>query len=73
MAIVTKNPTSLKLRFDCGIDDTTGKTKTKSKTYSNLKHSAASDDIYAVGDAIASLQKYDLLEIARIDNSTLSE
>ena len=73
MAIVTKNPTALKLRFDCGIDDTTGKNKTKSKTYSNLKHSAASDDIYEVGDAIASLQKYDLLEIARIDNSTLSE
>ena len=73
MAIVTKNPTSLKLRFDCGIDDTTGKTKTKSKTYSNLKPDAASDDIYAVGDAIASLQKHDLLEIARIDNSTLSE
>ena len=73
MAIVTKNPTSLKLRFDCGIDDTTGKTKTKSKTYSNIKHGTASDDIYAVGDAIASLQKYDLLEIARVDNSTLSE
>ena len=73
MAIVTKNPTSLKLRFDCGIDDTTGKTKTKSKTYSNIKHGASNDDIYAVGDAIASLQKHDLLEIARIDNSTLSE
>ena len=73
MAIVTKNPTSLKLRFDCGIDDTTGKTKTKSKTYSNIKHSASNDDIYAVADAIASLQKHDLLEVARIDNSTLSE
>ena len=73
MVIVTKNPTSLKLRFDCGIDDTTGKTKTKNKTYSNLKHGASNDDIYAVGYAIASLQKYDLLEIARIDNSTLSE
>ena len=73
MAIVTKNPTSLKLRFDCGIDDTTGKTKTKSKTYSNINPNALPDDIYAVGDAIASLQKHDLLEIAKIDNSTLSE
>ena len=73
MAIVTKNPTSLKLRFDCGIDDTTGKTKTKSKTYSNIKHGSSNDDIYVVGDAIASLQKHDLLEVARIDNSTLSE
>ena len=73
MAIVTKNPTSLKLRFDCGIDNTTGKTKTKNKTYSNIKNGASNDDIYEVGNAIASLQKYDLLEIARIDNSTLSE
>ena len=73
MAIVTKNPTSLKLRFDCGIDDTTRKTKTKNKTYSNIKNTASNDDIYIVGNAIASLQKYDLLEITRIDNSTLSE
>ena len=73
MAIVTKNPSSLKLRFDCGPDEITGKTKVRSKTYSNVKPGALSDDIHAVGDAIASLQKHDLLEIARIDNSTLSE
>lgn len=72
MAIVTKNPSSLKLRFDCGIDEITGKTKVKSKTYSNVKPNALSDDIHQVGTAIASLQKYDLLEVARIDNSTLS-
>ena len=72
MAIVTKNPTSLKLRFDCGIDESTGKTKTKNKTYSNIKHGASNDDIYEVGNAIASLQEYDVLEIAKIDNTTLA-
>ena len=33
MAIQTKNPSGLKLRFDCGINDLTGKTKIKTKTY----------------------------------------
>ena len=73
MAIVTKNPSSLKLRLDCGIDDVTGKTIVRSKTFSNVKPAALADDMYEVGDAIASLQKHALLEIARIDNSTLSE
>ena len=73
MAIVTKNPSGLKLRFDCGADEITGKTIVRSKTYSNVKPTAANDDLYAVGDALASLAKDDVIEIARIDNSTLSE
>lgn len=74
MAIVTtKNPSGLKMRFDCGTDELTGKIKTKSKTYSNVKPSASSDNIYQVGQALANLQKHDLLEIARVDNTTLSE
>lgn len=72
MAIVTKNPSGLKLRFECGKDEITGKTIVRSKTYSNVKPGASSDDIYAVGDAIAALQEHKLLEVARIDNSTLS-
>lgn len=72
MAIVTNNPTGLKLRFDCGLDGITGKTIVRSRTYSNIAPSASSDDLYQVGEAIASLQEFDLLEIARIDNSTLS-
>ena len=31
MAIQTKNPSGLKLRFDCGINDLTGKTKINRK------------------------------------------
>ena len=73
MAIVTKNPSSLKLRFDCGISETTGKTITKSKTFSNVRPNASTDSVYEVGVALGSLQKYDVLEIAKVDNSTLSE
>ena len=73
MAIVTKNPSGLKLRFDCGINDLTGKTKIKTKTYSNVRPDSSVDSLFEVGSVIASLQKYDLLEIAKIDNSTLSE
>lgn len=74
MAVVaTKNPSGLKIRFDCGTDEITGKVKTKSKTYSNVRPSASGDEIYAVGKALSGLQKHDLLEIARVDNTTLSE
>ena len=73
MAIQTKNPSGLKLRFDCGINNLTGKTKIKTKTYSNIRPEASVDNLFEVGSVIANLQKYDLLEIAKIDNSTLSE
>ena len=73
MAIQTKNPSGLKLRFDCGINDLTGKTKIKTKTFSNVRPEASVDDLFEVGNKLANLQKYDLLEITKIDNSTLSE
>ena len=73
MAIQTKNPSGLKLRFDCGINDLTGKTKVKTKTYSNVRPEASVDSLFEVGSKLANLQKHDLLEIAKIDNSTLSE
>ena len=73
MAIVTKNPSGLKLRFNLGKDEITGKTKVKSRTYSNVRPTASNDAVYAVGNALVSLQEFALLEIAKIDNSTLSE
>lgn len=73
MAIQTKNPSGLKLRFDCGINDLTGKTKVKTKTFSNVRPEASIDSLFEVGNKLANLQKHDLLEIAKIDNSTLSE
>lgn len=72
MAIATKNPSGLKLKFQIGTDELTGKAMVKTKTYSNLKSSASNDDVYTVGDILSSLQSYTLLEVAKIDNTTLS-
>ena len=68
---VLNNPAGLRLKFDLGKDDSTGKTKVKSKTFSNVKHSA-NEDVYEVASAIESLQQYPVLEIAKIDNTTLA-
>ena len=73
MAIQTKNPSGLKLRFDCGINDLIGKTNVETKTYSNVRPEASVDNLFEIGNTLANLQKHDLLEIAKIDNSTLSE
>lgn len=70
---VTKNPSGLKLRFDCGKNEETGKTIIKNKTYSNVNPNALDDDVHAVGVVLSSLQNFTLLEVAKIDNSTLSE
>lgn len=73
MVIQAKNPSSLRLKFDCGLNDITGKTVVKSRTFSNVRPTSSVDDVYAVGVALGSLQQYDVIEIAKIDNSTLTE
>ena len=65
-----KNPSSLIIKLDLGMVD--GKTKVKSKTFSNVKHNASNEDVYEVASAIESLQQYPVLEIAKIDNTTLA-
>ena len=67
----TKNPSSLKMRFDCGLGEN-GRTIVKSRTYSNLKHDAKALDVYNIADAMASLQEHILIEVAKIDNTTIS-
>ena len=38
MSVITmNNPSSLRVKLDAGLSDSTGKTIVKSKTYSNLK------------------------------------
>jgi hypothetical protein len=69
--VESKNPSSLRVKFDCGLNDN-GKTVVKSRTYSNLKHNAASIDVLEVAQGLASLQQHDVLEIAKIDNTTLA-
>ena len=48
-----------------------GKTKVRSKTFSNLKHDAAAQNVYDVAESLMSLQEYDVLETIKIDNTTL--
>ena len=61
-----KNPTSLRMKFDLGKDDSTGKTKVKSK------REATSQAIYDVATALEGLQEFPVLEVVKIDNTTLA-
>lgn len=68
----TKNPSSLKMKFDCGLGDN-GRTIVKSRTYSNLKPDVKALDVYNVADAMASLQQHSVLEIVKQDNTQLNQ
>lgn len=68
--IEMKNPSSIKIKLDLGMED--GKTKTKSKTFSSIKANALAQDVYDVAESLMALQEYDVLEIAKIDNTTLA-
>ena len=65
-----KNPSSLRIKLDLGMVD--GKTKVKSKTFASLKPDASAQNVYDVGEALMALQEYEVLEIAKIDNTTLA-
>lgn len=71
--IATNNPTGLKIKFNLGKDLETGSDIIKSKTFSNVKSDALDQDLFDVGSVIASLQTGAVVEICRIDNTTLSE
>ena len=65
-----KNPSSLKIKLDLGMVE--GKTKVRSKTFSNLKHNASAQDVYDVAERLMALQEHDVLETIKIDNTTLN-
>lgn len=67
----TKNPSALKIKLDCGLNDN-GRTIVKSKTYSNLKPDAQAQDALDVARAIISLQVHDELDINKQDNTILN-
>ncbi|WP_042271279.1 DUF1659 domain-containing protein [[Clostridium] dakarense] len=70
--VITKNPSGLKMRFDCGKNEN-GKTVVKNKTYSNVKATASNEDVYEVATAIANLQEHTLMEVCKIDNTSIEE
>ena len=51
---------SLKLVLGIGEYNDNGTEKMKSKTFSNVREGANADDLNAVAEALASLQKYSL-------------
>ena len=65
-----KNPSSLRIKLDLGMED--GRTKVRSKTFSALKHNASAQNVYDVANALMGLQEYTPIEIAKIDNTTLA-
>ena len=67
----TKNASSLKLKFDCGMNDD-GKTVIKSRTYSNVKAGAAYQDVFDIAKALVDLQIHDNMEILKQDNTVLN-
>ena len=67
----TKNASSLKLKFDCGMNDD-GKTVIKSRTYSNVKADATSQDVFDVARALVDLQIHDNIEILKQENTVLN-
>ena len=73
MSVITmNNPSSLKVKLDAGMDDLTGNTIVKSKTFSNLKHNANNQDVYDVAEALMGLQDYSVLEVLKQDSTTLA-
>ena len=72
MAVTTMNhPSSLRVKLDAGLNDSTGNTIVKSKTYSNLKYDANNQDVYDVAQALMGLQDYTVLEVLKQDSTTL--
>lgn len=53
----TKNPSSLKIKYDCGLDND-GKTIVKNRTYSNISPSATYQDILDIANALNNLQQH---------------
>lgn len=61
---------ALSLKYKEGVDEG-GKDIFKTKKFSNVKTSAADEDIYAVAATFEPLMKYPVAEILRTDDSML--
>ena len=71
MAVIeTKNPSSLKVKLDLGMVN--GKTKTKLKTFSNLNPNATAQNAYEVASGLMSLQEHNVLDVVKVDNTSLN-
>ncbi|MEI3233771.1 MAG: DUF1659 domain-containing protein [Intestinibacter bartlettii] len=67
-----KNLSSLKLYLNKGLDENS-KQITGTKTFNYVDSEATDQNVLDVANALGNLQKHDVYNIVRIDNSTLSE
>lgn len=59
MAIVAnKTMVSMKMVFDKGIDEATGKPVTQVKSFSNIRNDATDENMYLSAQSLASLQEH---------------
>ncbi|MBX9180444.1 DUF1659 domain-containing protein [Paraclostridium sordellii] len=67
----TKNPSALKIKLDDCLNDE-DKTIVKTRTYSNVRHDAKSQDWLDIAKAIIGLPVHNGLEILKQDNTILN-
>ena len=70
--IANKYLSSLKLYLDKGLDQNSKQIKA-TKTFGFVDPAATNQNVLDVANAIAALQKHEVYNIVRLDNSTLSE
>ena len=57
--------------LDAGLTDE-GKIIRKSKTYQNIAENANADDLYTALEALASLSKFSLMGVEKVETATVS-
>ena len=73
MAVITsKNASTLKVKYDCGID-IFGDAIVKTSNYTNIKPTASNEALMEVVNALTSLQKHNLGGVTKVDSTALSE
>ncbi|ASK62250.1 hypothetical protein CFK37_08790 [Virgibacillus phasianinus] len=74
MAVTAKQTSStLRMVFSDGIDPISGKEIYKTKSFSNTKIAATTEQLFAVAVSLAPLQQRSLFKIERNDNSELRD
>lgn len=64
--------TRLQIQFDLGLGEN-GRRISRTKTFSNIKSTAADQDLYEVASALIALQEYPVAAIRRVSQSEYLE
>ena len=70
--IISKNASTLKVKYDCGID-IYGDAIVKTSNYTNVKPTCLNEDLMEVVNALVDLQKHNLAGVTKVDSTSLSE